>query len=303
MKDRGSLKEIVVLSGKGGTGKTSITAALATLLGNSVVVDCDVDAANLHLLFSPEVQETNVFVSGHKAVIDPAVCNQCGLCLAHCRFDAIHLVDGQPVIKETSCDGCQLCARVCPEGAISLMPADKSRWYKSTFRSGHFIHARLQPGEENSGRLVRVIREAATSLAIDQQKGIILLDGPPGTGCPVISSITGANIALVVTEASKSGLHDLKRILSLVAIYKLRTFVVINKYDLNQAVCQEMDTFCEHSNVPIIGKIPFDPDFVTAMIHCQSLMEWAPASPSAHVIREAFQQLVERCQLNVTLNI
>lgn len=296
------MNEIVVLSGKGGTGKTSVTAALATLLKDSVVVDCDVDAANLHLLFSPEVHETTVFVSGHKATINPTVCSQCGICLDHCRFDAIHVVDGQHVIKETACDGCQLCAKLCPEGAITLTPADKSRWYKSTFRYGQFIHARLQPGEENSGRLVRVVRDAAKSVANAQQKDLILLDGPPGTGCPVISSITGANIALVVTEATLSGWHDLKRILSLTAKYKLRTFVVINKYDLNEAVCQEMVTFCEHSNVPLLGKIPFDPAFVTAMIHCQSLIEWAPASSSSQVIREVFQQLVEQCQLKVSAN-
>lgn len=287
------MKEYVVLSGKGGTGKTSITASFATLNQNQIVVDCDVDAANLHLLLNPNVESEHVFISGHTAVIDPDKCSQCGLCIDYCRFDAIHYDHtGRVVISEVSCDGCRLCERVCPEQAIYAVPSDKSRWYISNYRNGKLIHARIAPGEENSGKLVRIIRQAAQEEAKIQNQDTLILDGPPGTGCPVISSLSGVHACLIVTEASVSGLHDLKRILELTKQYGVHTQVVINKFDLNVEVTAQIEAYCETVQVPVIGTLAFDSNFVEAMIACKSVCEWAPESDSSKQIKDIYSKFI-----------
>jgi len=218
--------EIAVISGKGGTGKTSITASFATLGSEVVLVDCDVDAANMYLLFNPVHEEEKVFVSGHKAVIDYDLCTSCGLCMNYCRFDAITEDRGKTVISEISCDGCFLCSRVCPEKAITMVASDRSMMYAGSFRNGRMVYGRLAAGEENSGKLVNVVREKAKQTAVHYGLDTIILDGPPGIGCPVISTITGVDKVVVVTEPTKAGLSDMERAIEVVQKFNIPVFVI-----------------------------------------------------------------------------
>lgn len=281
--------EIAIISGKGGTGKSMISAALATIGPEVVLADCDVDAANLHLLFDPIITEEQKFVSGQKAVIDRDLCTDCGICIDYCRFDAIHEIDGTVLIDEISCDGCELCARVCPTEAISMIQEDESRLYAGNFRKGKMVYGRLAPGEENSGRLVELVRSKAKQMAENNKIDTIIIDGPPGIGCPVISSITGVDKVIVVTEPTLSGLHDLKRTLEIVANFGIETQVIINKYDLNEAMTENIEVFCAKQQVNIAGKIAFDPRAIEAMIHKQSIVEYAPESEAARVINEVLR--------------
>ncbi len=268
--------EIAVISGKGGTGKSSLVAAFASLGEQVVLADCDVDAANQFLLFNPSHEEEAVYISGQTAVIDEAVCTHCGLCMEYCRFDAITLVKGRVTISEISCDGCHLCARICPEKAIAMVDSDRSRMYSGSFRHGKMVYGRLAPGEENSGKLVNMVRQKAVQLAEEYRLDTILIDGPPGIGCAVISSITGVDHVLVVTEPTLSGLHDLQRTVDMVWQAGRKLSVVINKFDLNPQVSSQVETACRETGVEIIGKIPFDPVVVEAMVHGKSVPEFAP---------------------------
>lgn len=283
--------EIAVISGKGGTGKSSISAAFATLQTNIVLADCDVDAANLYILFNPVHEKEIVFVSVYKAVIDKDICTNCGLCIDYCRFDAIHNIEGEVLINETACDGCKLCSRICPSEAISMIPEDKSRMYSGTFRNGKMVYGRLSPGEENSGRLVDMVREEAKNLARANQLDTIIIDGPPGIGCPVISTITGVNKVVIVTEPTLSGLHDLKRTIEVVSKFKLAKTVIINKYDLNIDKAQTIEDYCSSLNINVIAKLPFDKVVVDAMVNCKSVIEYAPDSHIAGLLREAYIKL------------
>lgn len=281
--------EIAIISGKGGTGKSSISAAFATLQNNIVLADCDVDAANLYLLFNPTHEEEKTFISGYKAVIDKDICTNCGLCVDYCRFDAIDNNEGEIEINETSCDGCKLCSRICPEEAISMVQEDQSRMYAGTFRNGKMVYGRLSPGEENSGRLVDIVREKAKEIAKREGVKTIILDGPPGIGCPVISTITGVETVVVVTEPTLSGLHDLKRTLEVTTKFKNKTTVIINKYDLNTDMANTIEMYCAENNVLVIAKIPFDPQVVQAMVNCQSIVEFAPESEVTKLIKESYK--------------
>ena len=285
------MNEICVLSGKGGTGKTSLSAAFATLGNPVAVADCDVDAANLYLVLQPENKREEKFITGHKALINYGSCTTCGLCINYCRFGAIAFRDGTVIISETSCDGCKLCPRICPEGAIEMIPSDKSRWYSGTFRNGLMVHARLAPGEENSGKLVNVVREQVRKVAAEEGLETIIIDGPPGTGCPVISSVTGVNKVVIVTEPTRSGFHDMKRILELVANFRIQAYVVINKYDLNEEISQQITDWCAEINIPVLGKVPFDKQVVEAMLHCKSIVEWAPGSNVSKEIKQIWKQI------------
>ena len=207
--------EIAVISGKGGTGKSSISAAFATLSEKVVLADCDVDAANLYILFNPTHEEERIFVSGQKAIIDYDKCRNCGSCLDSCRFGAISLSDGEIVISDILCDGCKLCSRICPFEAINMENEDKSRMYAGSFRNGKMVYGRLSPGEENSGKLVNMVRNKAKQLSKDHQLETIIIDGPPGIGCSAISTITGVDHVVIVTEPTISGLHDMKRALEI----------------------------------------------------------------------------------------
>ncbi|NLA16072.1 MAG: P-loop NTPase [Bacteroidales bacterium] len=292
------LKEIAVISGKGGTGKTSLVAAFATMANHPVVADCDVDAANLYLILHPENYKEGKFVSGHKAIIDYNACTHCGLCMAHCRFDAIErkvqegFPKGKITIDDINCDGCWLCSRICPEKAITMVPEDDSRWYIGNYRNGKMVHARLSPGEENSGKLVSKVRELAKETAEAEKIDLILIDGPPGTGCSAIASLTGADKVLAVTEPTGSGLHDLKRIMELAGKFQIERCVVINKYDLNRRMTEEIKQWCSKENISVIGTIPFEPDMVHSMVHCKSITEWTPDSPISAVVKEIFERLI-----------
>ncbi len=283
--------EIAIISGKGGTGKSSVSAAFATLRPNVVLADCDVDAANLYLLFHPTINEEQVFISGQKAVINKEICTNCGVCLDYCRFDAISEVNGEVLISATSCDGCHLCARICPMEAISMVKEDKSRLYAGDFRNGKMVYGRLSPGEENSGRLVDVVREKAKTMAKASGFDTIIIDGPPGIGCPVISSVTGVDRVVVVTEPTLSGLHDLKRTLEVTSNFGIKTQVIINKFDLNEEMSITIEAYCTQEGIAVTGKIPFDPQVVEAMVHCKSIIEYAPDSEASRVIVSAFDAM------------
>lgn len=272
------MNEIAVLSGKGGTGKTCLSAAFATLCSNVVVADCDVDAANLYLILNPENSTQETFVSGQKARINNNKCTNCGVCISYCRFDAIRYNKGKVEILETSCDGCMLCMRVCPEHAISMALNDKSKWYSGAFRNGNMVHARLEPGEENSGKLVSVVRKAARELAKENGADTVIIDGPPGTGCPAISSLIGTRKAIIVAEPTGSGFHDMKRIIELTGNFGIKTYVVINRYDLNPKITEKIAGWCNENDVPLAGRIAFDPEMVEAMLQCKSIVEFNPGS-------------------------
>lgn len=284
--------EIAVISGKGGTGKSSISAAFATLSDKIVLADCDVDAANLYLLFDPAREEETTFISGHKAVIDYSKCTNCSKCADYCRFDAIKTIHGRIEIIEVSCDGCFLCSRICPEHAISMIPNDRSRMYSGNFRKGRMIYGRLAPGEENSGKLVNMVREKAKEIADKNDIEIILLDGPPGTGCPVISTITGVDMAVIVTEPTISGLSDLKRTISIVVKFNLEAVVIINKADINQAMSELIKEWCRRENIKVAGTLPYEPLILNAMIAKMSIIEFDENLPISKKIKEIWNNIL-----------
>lgn len=280
------MKEITVLSGKGGTGKTSITAALASVAQNTVFCDNDVDAADLHLLLQPKVKEENIFLSAWLAEIDKEKCNSCSICVDHCRFDAIHVDDqGRMEVNPFQCEGCKLCEKVCPEGAITSKQSDKNSWFISDTRFGPLVHARMGPGEENSGKLVTEVRQRAKEKAIAEDKSYILNDGPPGIGCTVISSLTGTNAVLLVLESTKSGLHDASRLVELIKTFGMPCYALINKSDINSQMTQEIVDYLSDQVIPLLGKIPFDEKIVEAMTAGKTIVEHAPDSPISHKMR------------------
>jgi MinD superfamily P-loop ATPase len=268
--------EIAVISGKGGTGKSSIAAAFATLNGKVVIADCDVDAANLYLLFNPTHEEEIVYIAGHKAVINYNLCTTCCICESYCRFDAISVINSRMVISGMSCDGCFLCSHICPENAIKMVQNDKSRMYSGSFRNGKMAYGRLAPGEENSGKLVNMVREKTKQTAEGNGLDTIILDGPPGIGCPVISTITGVDKVLIVTEPTISGLHDMQRTVEMVQKFNLPAFVIINKYDLNSNMSDQIEDWCRENRITIAGLLPFDKQIVEAMIMGKSITEFNP---------------------------
>ncbi|MFO7868518.1 MAG: P-loop NTPase [Bacteroidales bacterium] len=284
--------ELAVLSGKGGTGKTSVSASFADFSDNVVVVDSDVDAANLYIVLQPHDYKEEVYVAGHLAVINYDTCTQCGVCESYCRFNAIHTIDGVVAIDDVACDGCMLCSRVCPQNAITMVPSDKSRWYAGTINSGNMVHARLAPGEENSGKLVQHIRDYAKQLSQKVESSLTLIDGPPGTGCPVISAITGVDKILIVTEPSKSAFHDLIRAWELAKHFNIPAYVLINKHDLNLSISEEIEQWCSEKSVQLVAKIPFNEDVVHAMISCQSVVLYKPDSEITKLLYEAYKQIV-----------
>lgn len=284
--------EIAIISGKGGTGKSSISAAFATLQNEIVLADCDVDAANLYLLFNPVCDEEYAFVSGQKAVINQEKCDSCGVCIEYCRFDAIVEKDHKVTVLETLCDGCVLCSRICPREAIHIVNEDKSRMYAGYFQNGRMVYGRLAPGEENSGRLVNLVREKAKQIAKENGIPNIIIDGPPGIGCPVISTITGVDVVVIVTEPTMSGLHDLKRTLEMTAGFHLHTNVIINKFDINTDMTSIIETYCDQNGIQVIGKLPFDPLVVEAMVNCQSITDYAPDSDISSLLKNIYSKII-----------
>lgn len=264
------MQELVLISGKGGTGKTSIAGAFAVLSKNHVLVDCDVDAANLHLLLHPQVEKQEDFWGMPTSAIDPDQCTQCGLCLELCKFGAV-LPDFR--IDEASCEGCQVCYHACPAEAISLVDNKAGTWFISNTRYGPFVHARLGIAQDNSGKLVTEVRQQARQLAEERGLDLIITDGPPGIGCPVISSIGGVDLALVVVEPSLSSMADLKRVLQLTEHFGVKTAVCINKYDINWENSQALEEQCRDFQIPVLGKISYDPAMISAVMQKKPVLQ------------------------------
>lgn len=279
------MKQVTIISGKGGTGKTSITAALAANQDNTIFTDCDVDAADLYLLLTPDIQKTHPFPGAPIAKIDQQKCTACGICESLCRFDAIKQKDGMFQVVDFNCEGCKLCMHACPEGAISMQQPENSEWYESDTRFGPMIHARLGIGEDLSGKLVSQLREKARDVAKETNADMILTDGPPGVGCPVIASITGADLGVVITEPTMSGLNDLKRVVDLAKYFHIPLKVVINKYDLNKTMADEIETYCKENKLEMIAKIPYDKIFLEAMLKEKTLHEYASEHPINNIIQ------------------
>ncbi|HHQ45472.1 MAG TPA: (4Fe-4S)-binding protein, partial [Candidatus Altiarchaeales archaeon] len=264
-------KQLTVISGKGGTGKTSIVSAFASLAKNAVFADCDVDAADLHLIMKPKIVERTDFRALDEAVIDGSKCVKCGKCVEACRFGAI---SSGFAVKPFSCEGCGVCEIVCPAGAISMREKVAGESFVSKTRFGRLCHARLNPGEEASGKLVSVVRERAKKIAQEQGNNLIIIDGSPGIGCPVIASIGGVELCLVVTEPTASGIHDLERVLGVARHFKVRPLVCINKFDINEEKSLEIEEWCKKNGVKVVGKIPYDVAFTKAMIAGKTIIEY-----------------------------
>jgi MinD superfamily P-loop ATPase len=270
------MKEIVVISGKGGTGKTSITASFAMLGGADVVVaDCDVDAADMHLLMKPDFNFAEDFYSGEVAYIEQNNCISCGKCLDVCRFDAISVKKRLYVVDPLSCEGCGYCARVCPTKTIVNKERLAGKWFISKIKTGSImVHARLGIGADNSGKLVAKVKNEAKEIALEERKGFILVDGSPGVGCPVVSSLSGANFVVLVTEPSVSGLHDLKRVYELVKKFKIKAGCIINKADVNPGKCAEIEQFLTENEIVHLSNLPYDENFTRAMVLDQTMVEY-----------------------------
>jgi MinD superfamily P-loop ATPase len=286
------MTEITVISGKGGTGKTSLAAALATAGSDMVLCDGDVDAADLHLVLQPEIRESRIYESSWQASIDPEQCTNCGICSEYCRFDAIRIrEDGVHHIDPYRCEGCRLCERICPSGAISSMRRKNNAWFVSDTRAGTMVHARMGPGEENSGKLVTLVRNKARELAGCQHSGYVLTDGPPGTGCPAIAALTGADRALLVMEPSLTSLHDADRVIELARKLSIPVFAVINKHDIHPETAGKIEKYLENQSVPLIGKIPFSTQVIDAMVAGQTMVEYDPGSEIAASIRRIWEEI------------
>jgi len=282
------VKEIIIISGKGGTGKTSITASFAVLSKNAVLADCDVDAADLHLLLTPTNQQCHPFISGHIAHIDTEKCSGCGTCLSLCRYDAIVAHDATYSVVASSCEGCKVCVTFCPEQAIDFPEQRCGEWYKSMTRCGPMIHARLDIGAENSGKLVSLVRKQAQELAKEQNCELILIDGPPGIGCPVIAATTGTDAVFVITEPTCSGKHDLLRVLELTSHFDIPAYVCVNKWDINPSMTQEIQSSARAHGAQIIGTIPYDNQVTKAQIAGKTIVEYGN-SISAIAIKQIWQ--------------
>ena len=275
------MKQIVVISGKGGTGKTVITASFAALAKNKVMADCDVDAADLHLLLKPAIKERHQFRSGKTAKIDKRLCKKCGKCISACRFDAI---SESFTIDPISCEGCAFCSFICPEGAIKMEENVSGEWFVSDTRFGLMIHAKLGIAEENSGKLVSLVRKHAKDLAEKENCEWLIVDGAPGIGCPVIASLSGMDCAVVVTEPTLSGLHDADRVIKLAKHFGILTKLIVNKYDLNINMTKRIEQYCEDNNIDLIGRISFDKAIVKAMITGKTIIEYSQGKVKEEVV-------------------
>ena len=273
------MRQIVVISGKGGTGKTVITGALAALAENKVMADCDVDAADLHLLLNPEIKERHVFKSGVTAVIDNTKCTQCGKCIEVCRFSAIKIggdAEGDDfIVDPISCEGCAFCSFVCPVKAIEMKENTSGEWFISDTRFGPMVHAKLGVAEENSGKLVALVRNKAKEIAEKENRDWVIIDGAPGIGCPVIASLAGIDCALIVTEPTLSGLHDADRVIGVTRHFGVPVKLVVNKYDLNLEMTEKIEEYCRGNNIPLIGKVGFNKSVVEALVEGKTIMEYS----------------------------
>jgi MinD superfamily P-loop ATPase len=291
------MKQLVILSGKGGTGKTSITAAfahlaaLSPLAGKIILADADVDAANLELVLQPKLIEQQDFKGGKVAVIDQETCASCGDCQAVCRFDVINCADGLYVVDPIACDGCAACVYQCPTESISMREQIAGQFYFSESRYGPLYHANLLPGQENSGKLVTLVKQRARLQALDENCELVIVDGPPGIGCPVISAVSGADLALVVAEPTVSGVHDMHRALETLKHFGVRALVVINKADIFPAGADEIEAFCRQQGIETVGRIPFDLTVASAMVAGEAVTAFQPDASSSVAIRRVWERV------------
>ena len=283
------MRELVILSGKGGTGKTSITAAFASLAQNMILCDADVDAADLHLILNPDFKKTMEFKGGHEAIINPGLCTQCGRCIEVCRFGAVR---DTFEIDPIDCEGCGVCVDLCPEKAIDFPETVCGEWYISDTRFGPMVHARLGIAQENSGKLVSLIRGEAKKLAAKNNLDLILTDGPPGIGCPVIASIGQATAILIVAEPTVSGIHDMERVGQLSKHFNIPAMVCINKYDLNPDQTQKIEELAQKADIAVVGRITFDPTFTEAMIEAKTIFEYNHTSQAGKEVRQIWDRVL-----------
>lgn len=288
------MKEIVIISGKGGTGKTSIIAAFASLVENKALCDADVDAADLHLIMDPEIKEHHDFESGRTAIINQDKCTECGLCRDLCRWDAI---SEDFVVDSIECEGCGVCYYFCPEKAIDFPLNTCGEWYLSETRFGPMAHARLGIAEENSGKLVTLIRQEGKKLAEKNNLDLLLTDGPPGIGCPVIASMGGATAVLIVTEPTVSGRHDMERVAELAAFFKIPAMMCVNKFDLNPSQGEAIEAFARERNISVIGRVPFDPVFTKAMVQGKTIVEFDSQSEGCVAVKSIWETLAQRLEI------
>jgi len=289
------VKELVVISGKGGTGKTSLMAAFASLAKNKVLCDADVDAADLHLLTDPKIKERHDFQGGGIAVINPDKCTECGLCRDLCRWEAI---SEQFEVDSIECEGCGVCVDFCPEQAIDFPLKTCGQWFISDTRFGPMVHARLGIAEENSGKLVALVRQEAKKLAEKQNLSLLITDGPPGIGCPVIASIGGATVLLIVTEPTVSGLHDMERVAQLAAHFKVPGMVCVNKFDLNLDQTQAIEKLAKEKKMAVLGRIPFDPVFTKSMVQGKTIFEYNTESKIGTAVEQIWKKIIESPVMN-----
>jgi MinD superfamily P-loop ATPase len=270
------MKEIVVISGKGGTGKTSITASFAVLAGtDAVIADCDVDAADMHLLMQPVIKRSESFFSGVAAIIDENKCTNCGVCADVCRFDAIPVINNQHIVKKLNCEGCGYCDKVCLVSAITMHEQNVGDWFVSKSKVDNtLVHAKLGIGAENSGKLVAKVKNEAKRIAEKENKDYIIVDGSPGIGCPVVSSLSGAHYVVLVTEPSMSGLHDLKRVYELVKKFNIKAGCIINKSDINMQMTNKVIQFLNDESITHIASLPYDENFTKAMTVGETIVEY-----------------------------
>ena len=280
-------KQVTIISGKGGTGKTTFTAAFAQLTDNKVMADCDVDAADLHLILAPEVKKTSPFYGSRTPVVDMERCTKCGVCTEVCRFDAIH--DG--VVNLFACDHCAFCMHACPEHVITMEDSHSGDWFVSETRFGPLVHAKLGIAEENSGKLVTVVRKEAMDLAKEQGADWVVIDGPPGIGCPVTAALTGVSKVLIITEPTLSGIHDMERVLSLTTHFNIPAQVCINKHDIHPANTRQIEAYCLQKGIEIVGKIPFHRGVIEAMVNGKTVVE-ADVPEVAPAVREVWERVM-----------
>jgi len=292
------MKQLIILSGKGGTGKTSVTAAFAHLAAQSelaskiILADADVDAANLELVLNPQLREEQDFKGGKVAIINQDTCSACGECETVCRFDAIHHADGLYVIDPIACDGCAACVYQCPTESITMHEQIAGKFYFSESRYGPLYHANLFPGQENSGKLVTLVKQRARLQALDENRELVIVDGPPGIGCPVISAVSGASLALIVAEPTVSGVHDMRRVLQTVKHFGVRAMVCINKADIYPAGADEIETHCRENGIETVGRIPFDLTVASAMVAGEAVTAYRPESASSVAITQIWERVI-----------
>jgi MinD superfamily P-loop ATPase len=297
------MKQLVILSGKGGTGKTSIAAAFAHLAHEgpsplrAVLADADVDAANLELVLQPRLLEAHEFTGGSVAVIDADKCDGCGVCIQVCRFEAISPCLASPeghTVDPIACDGCAACVYQCPQQAIHMEPQMVGHWFKSASCYGPLFHAELRPAQENSGKLVTLVKQQARLLGLDESYQVVIVDGPPGIGCPVISAAAGADLALIVTEPTTAGIHDMERVLQTTAHFRVPSLVCINKADVYPAGAAQIETYCREHGIEMVGHIPFDETVTQAMVRGEPVTAFQSDAPASQAVIQIWQRVAAR---------